>query len=92
MMRATAKRLERLEQQVYDLKLELREIKHMNIPDMVKGYVEVIVKEQLCGVMVKRDAEQTVGMFKAKLDGKFDDAFNNASKEIVKELSRKEEK
>lgn len=87
-MRSTAKRLENLERQIHDLKLELREIKNINIPDLVKGYVDVMLKEQVCAVMIKRDVEQIVGVIKAKLDGKFDDTLSKASEEIIKELSK----
>ena len=89
-MRATAKRLERLEQQVYDLKLELTEMRHMRLPGLVKDYVDTVVKEKLRGVMIKRDAEQIVAAVRDKLDGKLDDVFNNASEEIIEELSKKE--
>lgn len=90
-MRGTDKRLENLERQVYDLKLELTEMRYMRLPGMVKDYVDSVVKEKLCGVMIKRDAEQIVAEVKARLDGKLDDAFNKASEEIIKELSKKEE-
>lgn len=90
-MRGTDKRLENLERQVYDLKLELTEMRYMRLPGMVKDYVDAVVKEKLCGVMIKRDAEQIVAEVKARLDGKLDDAFDKASKEIVEELSKKEE-
>lgn len=90
-MRTTTKRLERLEQQVYELKLELTEMRYMRLPGLVKDYVDTVVKEKLRGVMIKRDAEQIVAAVKDRLDGKLDDMFNNASEEIIEELSNEEE-
>lgn len=94
-MRSTIKRLEdharELESRTWELKKELGELKSMQFPELVKDYIDAIVREKLVCVMVERDVEQIVGMFKGKLDGKFDDAFDKASKEIVEELSKKEE-
>ena len=95
-MRSTIKRLEdhvrELESRTWELKKELGELKSMQFPELVKDYIDAIVREKLVCVMVKRDVEQIVGMFKGKLDGKFDDdAFDKASEEIIRALSKEEE-
>ena len=81
-----------LNNRTWELKRELGELKSMEFPKLVKDYIDVIVREKLVCVMVKRDVEQIVGMFKGKLDGKFDDdAFDKASEEIIRALSKEEE-